>query len=116
MAASAEDLLHLLYEDGDKNKPLSPMIINPLYGNPGEPELIGRNLGKNTFVAISEWASMVFLKANKKKINKVGGNKNSRTFLCSDHNNCPVELKVGMSIFCNSFVYHLCVRASLFIE
>ena len=115
MAALADDLLHLLYEDGDKHKPLSPMIINPLYGNAGEPELIGRKLkkGKNSFIAISEWASMVFLMANKKKINKVGGNKNSRTFLCSDPN-CPVELKVGMSVFCNSFVYHLCL--SLFFE
>jgi hypothetical protein len=113
MAASADDLLHLLYEDGDKDKPLSPMIINPLYGNPGEPELIGRKLGKNSFIEISEWASMVFLKANKKKVNKVGGNKTSRTFICSDPN-CPVNLKVGMSVFCNSFIYHLCVTFFFF--
>jgi hypothetical protein len=54
------DLLHLLYEDGDKTKPLSPMVTNE------KGVLVGRNLGKNNPRDISEWASMVYYCAGKK--------------------------------------------------
>jgi hypothetical protein len=37
----AADLLRLLYDDGDKTKPLSPMVTNE------EGVLVGRNLGNN---------------------------------------------------------------------
>ena len=57
-----EPLLHLLYEDGDKTKPLSPLVDNPSGG-----DKIGRLLGKNSSKDISEWADMIFLLAKKGK-------------------------------------------------
>ena len=40
----AIDLLHLLYEDGDKTKPLSPLVDNPSGG-----ANIGPYLGENSY-------------------------------------------------------------------
>lgn len=67
MAAVDDGLLHLLYENGDKTKPLSAMVTNPL-----DPlgALIGRNLGKNSWQDVSEWVSMLYLLASKKETEK----------------------------------------------
>jgi len=102
MAVVAADLLLLLYEDGKKDKPLSPMITNPL--DPSGP-LIGRDLGLNDWDVISEWASMIFLQANKRKRQKSGANNTTRAYVCTDVN-CKSEVKVGISGIiqcCSSF-------------
>ena len=72
------DLLRLLYEDGDKTKPLSPMVTNE------EGVLVGRNLGDNNTRDISEWASMVYYCAGKKKMSvKKYNNSNCRKYICT---------------------------------
>ena len=88
------DLLNLLYDGGDKRKPLSPLIDDP--NNPGKK--IGRCLGHNSPKDISEWAGMIFLLAGKKKKQGKGANNNSRNFEC-DSDMCKACLRVGTYLF-----------------
>ena len=69
--------LCLLYEGGDKSKPLSPMVINE------KGEKVGRNLGYNSHIDISEWASMVYLLQGEKKKSDKYNNSNCRKFNCT---------------------------------
>ena len=54
--------LSLLYKGGDKTKPLSPMVTNE------KGEKVGRKLGDNNTLDISERASMVYYIAGKKNV------------------------------------------------
>jgi hypothetical protein len=83
------DLLHLLYEDGVKTKPLSPLVDNPKGG-----AKIGRYLGMNSPKDISEWADMIFLLAKKKKRQHKNSNSRSRYYVCDDAN-CTTSLRIG---------------------
>ena len=83
------DLLRLLYEGGDKTKPLSPMITNE------KGELVGRNLGLNSTKDISEWAGMVYFRAGKNKKSDEHDNSNCRKFLC-DCEGCDSTLQTSM--------------------
>ena len=84
----AIDLLHLLYEDGDKMKPLSPLLDNPSGG-----AKIGPYLRKNSYKDISEWADMIFLLAKKKKSQHTHSNSRSRYYVCDDAN-CTSSLHI----------------------
>ena len=81
------DLLRLLYEGGDKTKPLSPMVTN----EKGEP--VGRNLGFNHTKDISEWAGMVFFLAGKNNKSDEHDNCNCRKFICRG---CGSTLQTSM--------------------
>ena len=91
------DLLHLLYDGGDKSKPLSPLVDKP--GCPGEQE--GRFLGKNTAKDISEWVSMIFLLDGKNKKQGKGANNHSRNYEC-DSESCKAFLRIGLYLV---FIY-----------
>jgi len=82
----AADLLRLLYDDGDKTKPLSPMVTNE------EGVLVGRNLGDNKPCDISEWASMVYYVAGKKKKSVKNYNNNRyRKYICTGCKNSTLH-------------------------
>lgn len=97
------DLLHLLYDGGDKSKPLSPLVDKP--GFPGQKQ--GRFLGQNTTKDISEWVSMIFLLDGKNKKQGKGANNTSRNYEC-DSEFCPVCLRIGSYLAFNLLLLTFC--------
>lgn len=81
--------LKLLYEGGDKSKPLSPLVTNE------NGALVGRNLGHNSPVVISEWVDMVYVEAGKNKIAHKNNNNRCRRYDCDDKN-CGSTLQTSM--------------------
>ena len=80
--------LCLLYEGGDKSKPLSPMVINE------KGEKVGRNLGYNSHIDISEWASMVYFKDGKEKTSHKNNNNKYRKYLCTGCKNSMLTISM----------------------
>ena len=80
--------LTLLFEGGDKSKPLSPLVLN------AQGEKGGRLLGHNSTKDISEWAVMVYLCEGKNKMLGKNCNNRSRTYPCDDPN-CESMLKIS---------------------
>lgn len=81
--------LNLLYEGGDKSKPLSPLFIN------ANGDKVGRYLGHNSTKDISEWADMVYLLDGKNKIQNKNNNNRCRKYHCDDKN-CGSFLQTSM--------------------
>lgn len=81
--------LNLLYDGGDKSKPLSPLVLNE------KGEFVGRKLGHNSAVDISEWVDMVYLCAGKNKIQDKNNNNRCRKYNCDDKN-CGSKLQTSM--------------------